>query len=113
MALFNSIFKASTKKDSNYNLLNVDNYKEAISKKTVQLVDVRTPDEFRAGHISGAVNIDFFDRANFRSRFEKFDKEKPLYIYCRSGNRSQKAANIIKDLGFKEIYDLAGGIMRW
>ncbi|MBT8209239.1 MAG: rhodanese-like domain-containing protein, partial [Eudoraea sp.] len=79
----------------------------------VQLVDVRTQREFRSGHIGKAMNIDFFKGGEFIKAFEDFDKQKPLYLYCRSGNRSQKAARKLVSLGFEKIYDLKGGILRW
>ena len=114
MGILTSLFSPVSKQtNSNCEILSVDSYKKAISGKRVQLVDVRTAREYQAGHIEGAINIDFFDQVNFRSSFERFNKNEPLYIYCRSGNRSQKAARRLTDMGFTKIYDLAGGIMRW
>lgn len=93
--------------------LNVAEYELAITKDTVQLVDVRTPGEFQASHIAGATNIDFFDNEGFDTKFNALDKEKPLYIYCRSGNRSSKAAKKLEALGFTSIIDLSGGYLAW
>lgn len=93
-------------------ILSPATYKEAISSNDVQLVDVRTPEEFKEGHIGHAVNIDFFSE-DFASEFEKFNKDQPLYIYCRSGNRSAKAAKKLHEMGFGEIYDLKGGILKY
>jgi len=76
------------------------------------LVDVRTPEEFAEGYIEGAKNINFHD-ADFEAQMLQFDKEKPLYIYCRSGARSSKAAEQLQGMGFKEIYDIDGGILNW
>ncbi|MFD2551068.1 rhodanese-like domain-containing protein [Bizionia sediminis] len=101
-----------TAQNSALKVLPVETYKEQINAGAVQLVDVRTPKEFQAGHIKNAKNIDFFD-ASFETQFEKFDKQKPLYIYCRSGNRSGKAAKKLSALGFTEIYDLKGGYLNW
>jgi len=94
-------------------ILDREDYKKAISKGKVQLVDVRTRGEFMAGHIKGAGNIDFFQGSNFESAFSKLKKDKPLYIYCQSGNRSQKAARKLVNMGFKEVYDLRGGYRTW
>lgn len=113
MALFTSIFSPNVRQTNNCKILNPQDFKAAISAGSVQLVDVRTVMEFRSGHIAGALNIDYFEQENFRAAFEKLDKNKPLYIYCRSGNRSQKAANRLTDMGFTEIYDLAGGYVNW
>ncbi len=94
-------------------ILDVTNYKEVVVGKDVQLVDVRTPKEYQEGYIDGAINIDYFDQENFNQAFDKLDKNKPLYIYCRSGNRSQKSVKFLVDLGFTEIYDLKGGYNAW
>ena len=76
------------------------------------LIDVRTPKEFEEGNIKGAKNINFFDE-RFLDQMQQYDKEKPIYIYCRSGNRSSKAAKQLQEIGFKEIYDIKGGILNW
>jgi len=78
----------------------------------IQLVDVRTPKEFSEGHLKNAVNIDFFD-TSFMADMGKLDKNKELYIYCRSGNRSGKASKKLKAAGFTKVYDLEGGIIKW
>ncbi|WP_293873257.1 rhodanese-like domain-containing protein [Flavobacterium sp.] len=77
-----------------------------------QLVDVRTPEEYSNDHIENAVNAnwngnDFVDKAT------KFDKSKPIFVYCKVGGRSAQAADKLVELGFKEIYNLDGGIMKW
>jgi len=95
----------------NKKLVAID-FKTNIENKSVQLIDVRTPKEFKEGHIKNAKIINFFD-ADFLTQMNKLKKDKPLYIYCRSGNRSGKAAAKLKELGFKEVYDLQGGILDW
>ena len=77
-----------------------------------QLVDVRTLEEFKEGHLDKAQNICVTDD-DFEKNIVKLDKDKPVYLYCRSGVRSAKAAKIMKDLGFKEIYDMEGGYLNW
>ncbi|WP_036381698.1 rhodanese-like domain-containing protein [Muricauda sp. MAR_2010_75] len=94
-------------------ILDREEYKNAISKGKVQLVDVRTHAEFMSGHIKGANNIDFFQGSAFESAFSKMKKEKPVYLYCQSGNRSQKAARRLVEMGFTEVYDLRGGYRTW
>ena len=94
-------------------ILDREEYKNAISKGKVQLVDVRTRAEFMSGHIKGASNIDFFQGSAFESAFSKMKKEKPVYLYCQSGNRSQKAARRLVEMGFTEVYDLRGGYRTW
>lgn len=77
-----------------------------------QVVDVRTPEEFSEGYIKGAVNIDWTGDG-FEAKVSKLDKNKPAFVYCRSGKRSSAAANKMRSLGFKEVYDLDGGILEW
>ncbi len=79
----------------------------------VQLLDVRTPEEYGAGHIEGATLINFFDADFVERTAAAFDKDKPLMLYCRSGNRSAKATAKLKAAGFKEIIDLKGGYNAW
>lgn len=76
------------------------------------LVDVRTAKEFSQGHLSQAINIDVKDNY-FEQKMEQFDKNQPVYLYCRSGKRSLQAAQKLEKLGFKNIYNLEGGFLRW
>ncbi|WP_130285976.1 rhodanese-like domain-containing protein [Aquimarina brevivitae] len=78
----------------------------------VQLIDVRTPEEYAEGHIYGAVNINFLDD-NFEELIEQVDKSKPVAVYCGKGGRSAKCASYMKKAGFTKIYDLNGGITEW
>jgi rhodanese-related sulfurtransferase len=88
-------------------------YKEKIENSiAVQLVDVRTPAEYSAGHIDQALNIDY-NAPTFEQRIQTLDKTKPVYIYCQSGGRSSRAAKVMQSLGFQEIYDLQGGYLAW
>jgi rhodanese-related sulfurtransferase len=79
----------------------------------VVLIDVRTPEEYAEGAIKGSVNIDFFNQQAFIKQISSLDKNKPVYLYCRSGNRSMKAARQLVSSGFEKVYDLAGGYMAW
>jgi phage shock protein E len=71
------------------------------------LVDVRTPAEFDGGHLQYSKNINF-NSPDFRTQVAKLDKSKPVYLYCRSGNRSGKAADTLKALGFHSYYNIGG-----
>jgi rhodanese-related sulfurtransferase len=77
-----------------------------------QILDVRTPEEFTEGHIKDAANVNWLGE-RFVSDAEKFDKTKPIFVYCKSGNRSMKATEKLQQLGFKNIYELEGGFMKW
>ena len=70
-------------------------------------------EEFNSGHLKGSVNIDFYEEELFDKFFKKVDKSKPIYIYCRSGNRSKKSSEKLKKLGFVKVYDLEGGYKNW
>ena len=76
------------------------------------ILDVRTPQEFGAGHIAGAVNLDFYS-PTFRANLGKLDKNKTYLLYCRTGNRSRQALTIMQELKFKIIYHLASGFVGW
>jgi rhodanese-related sulfurtransferase len=99
--------------DSFYELVSYDIYKNKISNKDALVFDVRTTEEFNLGHIKGSINIDFYDEKLFVDFFEKINKTKPIYIYCRSGNRSKKSSEILKKIGFVKVYDLLGGYKNW
>ena len=77
-----------------------------------QILDVRTPEEFQSGHIATAKNINIYD-ADFKTQLKKLDKEKPVFVYCKVGGRSAKAAKILQELGFTTVYDLEGGMLAW
>jgi len=72
------------------------------------LVDVRTPEEYEAGHIDSALNIDWYDE-NFVKQFDAIDKDETIYVYCKKGGRSAKAATLLDSLGYKKVIDLEGG----
>jgi rhodanese-related sulfurtransferase len=76
------------------------------------IVDVRTPEEFRDGHIENAVNVDFRS-GNFATEIDRLDKNKTYLVYCRTGNRSYDAVALMGPLGFRSIVRLAGDINGW
>lgn len=112
MSFLSSFFGSTATQTDTITILDKVAFKKAIAND-VQLVDVRTPKEYQSGYIKNAKNIDYFNKDAFTAAFEKLDKNEPVYIYCRSGNRSQKAAQRLDSLGFKKIYDLEGGYMNW
>lgn len=86
--------------------MNINDYK--FSKGDV-LIDIRTPQEFSAGHLENAVNIDFFDEYFLQNFENQVDKEKVCYIYCKSGGRAAKAMQLLENYGFTKIIHLEGG----
>ena len=86
---------------------------DAIYKdRSIQLIDVRTPEEFKGNHLKGAQNI-CVTSDDFKEKVKMLDKNKPVYVYCNRGGQSAQAAIALKELGFTKIYDLEGGILLW
>lgn len=81
-------------------------------KDKLNLIDVRTPQEFASGHIPNAVNIDIMDQA-FAEEIAKLPREKTYHVVCRSGNRSGSACGYMESIGFKEVINIAGGMLDW
>ncbi|MBP6456373.1 MAG: thioredoxin fold domain-containing protein [Chitinophagaceae bacterium] len=93
--------------------LDVNEYETSLTAtKNMQLIDVRTPEEYSSGHLTDAQNVNYYD-TDFRDQLNLLDKSKPTFIYCKSGSRSASAMETMEELGFKEIYNLKGGIMAW
>jgi thioredoxin len=82
-------------------------------KDSIQLLDVRTAGEFNGGHLQGALLADWKDKNEFSRRIAFIDKNKPVYIYCLGGGRSEAAAAKMRAIGYKEVYELKGGINAW
>lgn len=76
------------------------------------IVDVRTAEEYAKGHLLNAKNIDW-NKNNFDAQIALLDKSKPVLVYCLSGGRSASAVKQLNSLGFKQVYELNGGIMKW
>jgi rhodanese-related sulfurtransferase len=87
-------------------------FAELMKKTGAQLIDVRTPREFSNGFIEGAKNIDY-NGDSFEKQMKKLDKTKPVLVYCAAGGRSENAAELLQEWGFKEVYDLEGGYNGW
>jgi rhodanese-related sulfurtransferase len=96
----------------NYENLNGRQFKEKFSATpNAVLLDVRTPGEFKAGSIKGARNLDIMS-SSFASQLATLDKNKEYFLFCRTGNRSGQACNIMAKNGFK-VYNLAGSPSDW
>lgn len=74
----------------------------------IVLVDVRTPEEYNAGHLDNAENINLFD-VEFEQKFATIDKEETIYLYCKVGGRSAKAQEKLMSLGYTKVINLEGG----
>ena len=76
------------------------------------LIDVRTAQEFSKGHLEGALNWDWTN-GDFKSHIAELDTAQPVFIYCLSGGRSAGAMNMLRSNGFRQVYEMRGGIMKW
>ena len=105
MDFFRSIFGGSG------TVLTPEQYQQDFkqAKKPHMLIDVRTPEEFRSGHIPGAINIDV---QTLQQRLKDIPSDKAVVLYCRSGNRSATAAGILQRAGYTDVFDM-GGIGAW
>jgi thioredoxin 1 len=86
--------------------------KQLAATRNEYLLDVRTPGEYNEEHLNNAVNIDY-NGADFEAQIKKLDKSRPVFVYCLSGGRSGSAVSVLSAAGFKEIYNMQGGIMQW
>jgi len=111
LAVFLSGCTFSQDKSGTHSII-AQEFQAQIQNNSVLLVDIRTPQEFQSGHIENAINIDFY-ASDFLVKMNELPKDKPVYIYCRSGNRTGQAASKLKQLGFPKVVDLKGGIKTW
>jgi rhodanese-related sulfurtransferase len=96
-----------------YENINSQKFNELMdSNKDAVILDVRTSGEFRQGAIPGAKNIDIMS-PNFQHQVAALDKTKTYLVYCRSGNRSGQACQIMSGAGFTSLYNLSGGVMSY
>ncbi|OYX84506.1 MAG: rhodanese-like domain-containing protein [Flavobacteriales bacterium 32-34-25] len=108
-----SLFSCNAQTSENIKTVEVAAFaKEIKTTPKPQILDVRTPEEFASGHIDNAQNINW-QNENFVKNTEKLNKNKAVYLYCRSGKRSLKASEKLAELGFKKIYNLDGGYLKW
>lgn len=112
--LFAILFSTLTygQKSRSSQVIEPGRFEQLISVDDVQLIDVRTPEEYNQGYIKGAENIDFLAEG-FLSGFDSLNKKEPVFIYCRSGNRSAKASKQLVEAGFTKVFDLQGGYEAW
>lgn len=94
-------------------LLTVTELKTLLKEEpTIQLIDVRTAEEYAEGHLEGAVNIDY-KSDDFAVQLAKVDMDQTTVLYCARGSRSHQAYLLAKDLEFNRLYDLIGGYNAW
>lgn len=95
--------------------VNKDQWKKLLTEKGSEsvILDVRTPGEWAEGVQRNAVLLNIMDGNNFINQVKSMDQSKSYFVYCRGGNRSAQACMIMDELGFKQTYNLIGGMMAW
>lgn len=100
------------KRNTAFQNIDVNAFAKKMNTSEVAILDVRTPEEFNNGHISGAINIDV-KASDFKEKIRSLDKNKSYLVYCRSGVRSVTACNILNESGFSNLSNLLGGYNAW
>ncbi|TCD01527.1 thioredoxin domain-containing protein [Pedobacter psychroterrae] len=103
----------NTQTNSTPTSLSATEFAEQLKKdNTIQLLDVRTPGEFKNGHVENAINASIVG-SDFENQIAALDKSKPVFVYCLSGPRSHAAAKQMRVAGFKNVVEMPGGMMEW
>ncbi len=110
--LFVFVLVACTEKEAAQKDLEPKLFEQYLTTQQGILLDVRTPEEYREGHLAHSINIDY-KADDFKKVVAQLDKNRPYFVYCKAGVRSQKATNIMRNLGFTQLYNLDGGIDAW
>jgi rhodanese-related sulfurtransferase/glutaredoxin len=104
-----SLMSCAQKKES----VTVDAFEKLIKDPSVQLLDVRTMEEYNRGHIKNAMQANWNDSKEFANRVAHLNKEKTVYVYCQVGGRSTAASEWLQKQGFSKVIDLNGGLLAW
>jgi len=111
-ALFALTYSCKEKTESEIRIVSPKEMQTLLEIEDIQLVDIRTPEEYKTGYIEYSQNIDFLS-PTFDDDISQLDKTKPVIVYCKSGGRSAKCSKKLLAAGFRKIYDLDGGITQW
>lgn len=112
LILLCSVFFGCQSQTSQVIKLTASEFKQKFEQEGGILLDVRTPQEVSSGRLEEASTIDFYD-SDFKKKLDKIQKDKAVFVYCKSGGRSAKAASILLELGVAKVYNLKGGTMAW
>ena len=108
-----AIFSCNAQTAANIKVIDPVSFKKEISTTpNAQILDVRTAEEFKVEHLQNAENVNW-NNPDFSINTAKYDKSKPVFLYCRSGKRSHLAAEKLVELGFTTIFEMEGGIINW
>ncbi|WP_417886331.1 rhodanese-like domain-containing protein [Zunongwangia sp.] len=98
---------------SEIQMISAEEMQQRFQTENIQVIDVRSAEEFSKGHILTAKNILVNEKADNPKFFDTLNKEQPIVVYGRESRQAKKAINILEDKGFKEVYELEGGIENW
>jgi len=104
---------SSNQSNSQTGSLSVIAFEKKLVDDNVQILDVRTAGEFQSGHLKNALQADWLNKAQFADRTQYLDKNKPVLVYCASGVRSGQAMQLMAKQGFKQVYNMGGGMSAW
>lgn len=93
-------------------LVDAQQAQQILQQQNVQVLDIRTPEEFANGHLISARNLDFY-ASDFAEQLKQLDPKAPYVMYCASGRRSAEAHLQMKALGFEQVYEIQGGYQAW
>ncbi|WP_232819570.1 rhodanese-like domain-containing protein [Exiguobacterium sp. TNDT2] len=99
-----------TLNESEITKIDVETLQNRLENEEITLLDVREVEEYEGGHIGGAVNAPL---SSLNETELPYPKDEPIYVICRSGNRSAQAAQLLNERGYTEIYDVSGGMIAW
>jgi len=102
----------SYKPKGSYQNINVKEFNELKEDSNTIILDVRTSEEYKKGHIENAEHIDVLE-PDFLTKVRRLNPNNAYLIYCRSGSRSQRAANLMAQAGFEHLFNLKGGYQAW
>lgn len=111
--LLGAILLISCNVSSQSGVLPVAAFEKKMTEAKVQLLDVRTAGEYQTAHLKNALQADWLDKAQFADRTQYLDKSLPVLVYCASGVRSGQAMQMLYQQGFKEVYNMEGGMSTW
>ena len=112
LLFFAGVFTACNSLAQQSTNLSVNDLEKGIKQKNIQVLDVRTADEYQSGHLKDAFLADWMNQADFTKKVQSLDKSKPVYTYCLGGGRSGEAAKWLIKNGYT-VYNLDGGIATW
>ncbi len=111
--LFSTVFLVACNLNSQSGVLTAGEFEQKMAAPKVQLLDVRTAGEYQTAHLPNALQANWLDKAQFADRIQYLDKSATVLLYCASGVRSGQAMEALKSQGFKDVYNLGGGLSSW